>query len=95
MIRTIAAVIVLLGAILWSPVWVQLILFACAIVLVRYRAVLLIPAIVSDVLYAPTPSLAHMKCTLVVAAMIGVWYLLMTQTRLGESALAYVSIKKK
>ena len=95
MIRTITIFFVLLAAVLWLPVWVQIVLFACAVVVARYRFALLVPAIIADALYAPTVSLLHLKLTVVVGAMIGLWYLLVTQTRLGESAIAYVSIKKK
>lgn len=95
MIRTISILFVLLAAVLWLPVWVQIVLFACAVVVVRYRFALLVPAIIADALYAPTVSLLHLKLTVVVGVMIGLWYLLVTQTRLGESAIAYVSIKKK
>ena len=92
MTRAIVAVLCLLAAVLWLPVWVQFILFVFGIAVVQYRLMLLVPAIVADVIYAPRPSLLHMNMTLIVGGMLIIWYLLMTQTRLGESH--YVSIKK-
>jgi hypothetical protein len=80
MIRTIIGVIILIGAVLWLPIWIQLALFAVAVVLLQYRYAVLIPAIMGDALYAPTPhffNLANHWLTLIVLAMLAVyWYAL-------------------
>ncbi|MBP6904891.1 MAG: hypothetical protein KBB91_02450 [Candidatus Pacebacteria bacterium] len=97
MIQTILAIVVLLGAVLWLPVWVQIVFFILATVVVRHRLLLLVPAIVADVMYAPNPSFAieHFIMTGIVLGMLLVWYVVVHQTRLGESAQdLYVSIKK-
>ncbi|HWC57755.1 MAG TPA: hypothetical protein VG621_02300 [Candidatus Paceibacterota bacterium] len=87
MLRTIIAIIVLTAAVVWTPIWIQMTLFAVAIMLVRYRLLLVIPALVSDVLYAPTTSLdiSHFKLTGIVVVCLLVWYGVATQTRLINS----------
>lgn len=84
MIKTIIAVIVLIAAVLWMPLWVQLILFCVAVLLVQYRLALFMPAILADVLYAPQPSIIYCKMTVLVAALVILWWFVMTKTRIGE-----------
>lgn len=79
MVRTIVGVIILLLAVMWLPVWLQLALFAVAVIVAPYRLFLLIPAIISDAWYAPSMrfSLSAHWLTLVVLAMIGIhWYVM-------------------
>ena len=86
MVRTLIAVLVLIGAVLWTPIWFQIALFVFAIVLIPYTLALLFPAIVSDVLYAPTDSLklGNLTMTLIVVAMVVVWTIIMQQTRISH-----------
>jgi hypothetical protein len=84
MIRTIVGVILLIGAVLWLPVWVQLALFAIAVIVLPYRFFVIIPAIISDALYAPTTrfSLVTHWSTLIVIAMLGIHWYVMKKMRL-------------
>lgn len=84
MIRSIVAVFVLIGAVLWTPVWFQLVLFVLAVAFLSKKALFLIPAIVADVLYAPHASLSlhNLKMSMIVGAMILVWVVIMQQTRI-------------
>ena len=86
MIRTIIGVVVLLCAILWLPLWLQLVLFALAVILVPYRVALLVPAIVSDALYAPTAhfSLYSHWLTLIVLAMLGIHWFVIRKMRVNS-----------
>ena len=84
MIRTILWTILIGVSVLWMPVWFQITLFIFAIVFLPYRLVLLIPAIFADALYATNTSLTlgHFKMTFLIGAMIVLWYVIVTQTRL-------------
>ncbi len=84
MFRTILIVIGLIAAVLWLPLWVQLILLSVALFVTPYRLGLFVPAIISDVLYAPTSSILHFKMTAIVACLLVVWWIIMHRTRLGE-----------
>lgn len=94
MIKTIIAVVILIGAVLFVPVWVQAVLFVATLFVVRQQLLLVVPAIVADVVYAPTISLTHLKMTTIALVLVGISYIIRTQTRLGESRITYVSIKK-
>lgn len=85
MIRTIVALLILIISILWLPLWVQIGLFVVAVLVVRYRVLLLVPAVFADALYAPTSALSvgHFKMTMLVGALLIIWYIVATQTRLG------------
>lgn len=76
MIRTIVGIVLLIVAILWLPVWIQVALFAAAVIALPYRWYVLIPAILADALYAPTTqfSLASHWMTLIVLAMLGTYW---------------------
>ncbi|HTH92869.1 MAG TPA: hypothetical protein VL576_00070 [Candidatus Paceibacterota bacterium] len=79
MIRTIAGVIILIGVVLWFPVWIQVVFFAAAVILLPYKFLILIPAIIGDALYAPSTqlSLTSHWMTLIVLAMLGIhWYVM-------------------
>lgn len=86
MVRSILATVLLVGVVIWTPFWVQCVLFALAVVWMRYRLLCLVPAILADVLYAPTDSfgIANFKMTLIVLAMISVWSIIIRQTRLAD-----------
>lgn len=84
MIRTILAMLGLIAAVLWLPLWVQLILFCVAVLLVRYRLALFVPAVLADVLYAPQPNIIYCKMTVLVGVLIILWWVVMTKTRIGE-----------
>lgn len=86
MIRTIVGLIVIIASILWLPLWLQIGLFVIAMITLSYRVLLLIPAIVADALYAPTQRLTitHFKMTAVVSVLLILWYLVVSQTRLGN-----------
>ena len=79
MIRTIVGVILLIAAVLWLPIWIQVVLFAIGVILLKYRFYVLIPAIIGDALYAPSThfSLSGHWLTLIVLAMLGIhWYVM-------------------
>lgn len=86
MLKSIAAVLVLIAAVLWTPFWFQCVLLVLAVIFVRYRVLFLIPAIVSDVFYAPHSGLevGTLKLTLIVAAMIVIWSVIIATTRIGH-----------
>ncbi len=84
MIRTIIGIVLLLGAILWLPLWAQIVLFALAILIVPHRFFLVIPAIVSDALYAPGSHLTFTShwMTLLVLAMLGLHFIITKSLRI-------------
>jgi hypothetical protein len=86
MIRTVVAVVALIIAVLFMPLWIQLVLFAVAVWVLPYRLPLLLPAVLADVLYQPTGDLSInvLTMTLVVAVLILLRWLLLTQTRFGS-----------
>lgn len=97
MIQTILASVGLLAAVLWLPVWVQVVLFVLAVLVLPYRLLLLIPAIVADVVYAPSTNFAleHFIMTGIVGGMLVIWYVIVHETRLGQSTQhSYAAIKK-
>lgn len=84
MIRIVGAIVLLLAAVLWLPLWVQIGLFVIAIIVVPYRFFLVIPAIFSDALYAPTThfSLKAHWMTLLVLVLLGIHYFIMKKMRI-------------
>lgn len=86
MVKTLIAIIILCGAVLYLPLWVQLGLFAIAVIIVRYPVALLIPAVFADAWYAPVRSFSFMnnKTVFIVGAMIILYYLVMRMTRIRE-----------
>ena len=79
MIRTIVGVLLLIAAVLWLPMWIQVVLFAAAVIFLPHRAYILLPAIFSDALYAPSSqfSLRAHWTTLMVVVMLGIhWYVM-------------------
>lgn len=85
MIRATVALLTIISAVIWLPVWAQLGLFVVAILLVKYRLVMLIPAIFADALYAPTVHLSifNFKMTIFVLTLLLIYWLVITQTRIG------------
>jgi hypothetical protein len=84
MIRLVVGIVLLIAAVLWLPVWVQLALFAAAIIVVPYRFFLIVPAIVSDALYSSHGVWnfnAHWM-TLIVLAMLALHYFIMKKLRI-------------
>jgi hypothetical protein len=83
MIQTIAALCALVIAVLFVPLWVQLVLFAVAVWVIPHRYALFIPAVFSDVLYSVSGQFSFdaLTMTLVVSVLLIVRWLLMTQTR--------------
>jgi len=84
MIRTIIIIVLLLCAVLWLPLWLQIVLFAAAIVIGPYRFFMVIPAIISDALYAPSShfSLTNHWMTVFVLAMLGLHWFIMKKLRI-------------
>lgn len=78
MVRTIAGLIILIGAVVWLPIWVQVAFFAAAIILLPYQYVVLIPAVIGDALYAPNGRIFtlsnHWLLIIVGAMLIIYWY---------------------
>ncbi len=83
MIRTVIGIMVLLAAVLWLPLWLQLVLFAAAIIIGPYRFFFIIPAIVSDALYAPTSrlSISNHWVTIIVFGMLALHWGIMKVLR--------------
>jgi len=85
MIRTAIAVVLLFGAIIWLPLWVQIGLLVIAVVVVPYQLVLFVPAAFADALYAPGGiSITHLKYTLMTAVLMILYWAIMTKTRITE-----------
>ena len=86
MIKTGIALIVLIVATIWLPVWAQIALYIIAVILVRHRLLIFIPAVFADTLYTPTTIWhlsAHRYVILVAVLLIG-FYLVITKTRIGQ-----------
>lgn len=79
------AVGILLLATMWTPVWVQVLAYCIACVVLQYRWVLCIPAIYADAAYTPYPvtSLHSHRYLVMVLVLLCVWWLLIRFTRLG------------
>lgn len=85
MIRTAVFVVLLCGAIIWLPVWLQLVGFVVGTIFTPYRLTLFIPAILADTLYAPTMSgVFFLQYTLIVTLLLIVHWVISTKTRIGE-----------
>ena len=86
MIRTAIVVLVLIGAVCFLPLWVQVLLCIVGLLAVRYYSALIIPAIVSDVLYAPTAHLtfSQMKLTILTSVVVALYWFVLHKTRIGE-----------
>ena len=84
MIRTILWVVFLIVAVLYVPLWVQLVLFVAAIIIGPYRFFMIIPAIISDALYAPGAylNITHHWMTLLVLALLGIHYFITKKLRI-------------
>lgn len=92
MIRTIVGCFLICISIIWLPVWVQIVFFIAGVMTLRYRFVLLVPAMLADALYAPaTVSLWAMKYTIGVLVLLGVWWVLLSYTRLKD----FYDVEKK
>lgn len=84
MIRILAAIGLLIVAVVWLPVWVQVVLFVTAVILVQYRFFLVIPAIISDALYASHSAwnIRSHYMTLLVLALLALHYFIMKKMRI-------------
>ncbi len=76
-------VVFLIVAVLYVPLWVQVVFFVAAIIFDPYRFFMIIPAIVSDALYAPGSYLspAHHLMTILVLALLCLHYFIMKKLR--------------
>ncbi len=81
--RSVAITILLCVSVLFLPVWASIALCIVAVFVTPQRLVLFIPAVLSDALFAPIPSIAPsmMLMTLLVAVLLVVQWLLVSQTR--------------
>ncbi len=84
MIRTLILIALLLSAVLYLPLWIQLVLFVAAVLIGPYRFFMLVPAIVSDALYAPSMhfSLTGHWMTLIVLALLVLHWFIMKKLRI-------------
>lgn len=84
MIRILAAIGLLIVAVVWLPVWVQVVLFVTAVILVQYRFFLVIPAIISDALYTSHSAwnIRSHYMTLLVLALLALHYFIMKKMRI-------------
>jgi hypothetical protein len=75
----------LMMAVLFLPLWVQLILFFIALWVIPIRLALFLPAILSDALYGTGALSPHaFMFTAVVAVLLVLRWLLITQTRFAS-----------
>jgi hypothetical protein len=83
-IRIIGGIVLLLAAVLWLPLWVQIAFFIIAIIVIPYRFFLVLPAIFSDALYAPTShfSLSTHWMTVSVLVLLAIHYFIMKKLRI-------------
>lgn len=86
MVRTSIAILILIAAVLWAPLWLQGLLLLLAMFSVRHRVFLLIPAIFADALYAPTRGvgISMFQVTVLVLVVLLIHFLVTTQTRVAE-----------
>ena len=93
MVRTILLVLVLCAAVLFVPLWCQLVFFAVALFVTPYRIALLIPAFLADAWYTPTHSVGIASNMMVVGALvaIGLFEVLVRTTRISQ----YYGLEKK
>ncbi|MDB5254850.1 MAG: hypothetical protein JWL92_226 [Candidatus Nomurabacteria bacterium] len=87
MIRTLIGIILLIVAILWLPLWVQLVLFAIFILIDANRSFAVIPAVISDALYAPGSVWnvhSHWMTLLVLAALL-LYYIVIKKLRVRST----------
>ncbi len=84
MIRTIVAIAIIFFATFFLPFWIQIVLYATAIILVNHRLFLLVPALFADAWYAPVRDFSPMnnKTVLVVAVMIVLYLIIIRRTRI-------------
>ena len=74
-----------MAAIVWLPLWVQIVLIVAAVAVLPYRAAVFIPAAFADALYAPgTVSIMNLKYTLLTAVALLLYWTITTKTRVGE-----------
>lgn len=85
MLKTVCAVIVVLMATIWLPIWIQILLYIIAVFVLPYQFLLLIPALYADALYAPHGgiSLSMHLYTVGVAILLMVRWVLVHKTRIG------------
>jgi hypothetical protein len=83
MIRTLIGILLLIAAIFWFPLWIQLVLFAVFIITDRTPFLAIIPAVMSDALYAPgSPfSATHHWMTLIVLVALALHYVIIRKLR--------------
>lgn len=86
MLKTLIAVALLCLAVVYLPIFVQIAMFAVAVVFVRYQLLLLVPAFFADAWYSPVRavSFGNNKMTLIVIGMIVFYYIVMRMTRIRE-----------
>lgn len=85
MLKTLGALVLLFIAILWFPLWVQIILYVLVVVFISNRVFFLLPALFADVYYAPTATLSlyALKTTIFVSALLVAYYIVVYKTRIG------------
>ncbi|MES2224917.1 MAG: hypothetical protein V4478_02935 [Patescibacteria group bacterium] len=85
MVRTILWIAALGAAVLWLPVWLQILLFITAIISGPYRFFFILPAIASDALYAPGSVFAIQNhwMTLLVLGLLAAHWLIMRTLRIS------------
>lgn len=86
MVRTGIAIIILLIATVLFPLWVQLVLYCVACVVIRHRSALLLPALFADLLYTPIPDtlLRGHRYVLFVLVLLALSWIVLRFTRLGQ-----------
>lgn len=84
--KTVLFVLFLIAAVLWLPIYVQVICFILAIILIKYNTFILFPAILADSIYAPTTNFSffNFKLTLLVGFLILIHWFFITKTRIGS-----------
>ncbi len=86
MVRTIIALLILIVATFFAPIWLQGLLYVACLFIVRYRLVLIIPAIIADAWYAPEHHLtvSDNKMLLLVLGMVALFTVVVRTTRISQ-----------
>jgi hypothetical protein len=84
MIRSLCALGILLAATFLLPLWIQVLLYICAIIFIPNRVLFLLPAVIADLYYAPTTALTlqNLTTTLLVGGLLLVHWVVVHKTRI-------------
>ncbi|MBP6857599.1 MAG: hypothetical protein KBC11_00160 [Candidatus Pacebacteria bacterium] len=86
MIRTIFYLVILFGATLFLPFWIQITLYLIGFFIIKHKVSMLAPALFADIWYAPsdTISLGNYKTFLIILGFLIIYFLISKTTRVRE-----------